>query len=156
MLLLLLLIGFTLHGWHAFTTAGVRLKQKCLFSNFCPGRGLNPGPRSLMAVNVTTRLRRHPKKIIILYKHHRHTRQPPPLGELGRCRIDENKTSLTETRSWIFMQEFLLNMCWIRIVSVEAGLIKNHSASMQKLELIKIIKICWNRSWIDDMFEYII
>ena len=53
------LIGLTLHGWHAFTTAGVRLKQKISFLNFCPGRGLNPGPRSLMAVNVTTRLRRH-------------------------------------------------------------------------------------------------
>ena len=29
-------------------------------SNFCPGRGLNPGPRSLMAVNATTRLRGTP------------------------------------------------------------------------------------------------
>ena len=54
------LISLTLHGWHAFTTTGVRLKQKFSFSNFCPGRGLNPGPHSLMAVNVTTRLRRHP------------------------------------------------------------------------------------------------
>src|SRR6218665_2455323 len=36
------------------------MKHKFSFSNFCPGRGLNPGPRSLiMAVNVTTRLRRH-------------------------------------------------------------------------------------------------
>src|SRR6218665_1738875 len=26
----------------AFTTAGARLKQKFSFSNFCPGRGLNP------------------------------------------------------------------------------------------------------------------
>src|SRR6218665_1037828 len=39
----------------------MRLKQKFLLSNFCPGRGLNPGPRSLMAVNVTTQLRRHPE-----------------------------------------------------------------------------------------------
>ena len=54
------LISLILHGWHAFTTAGVRLKQKFSFSNVCPGRCLNPGPRSLMAVNVTTRLRRHP------------------------------------------------------------------------------------------------
>src|SRR6218665_1280058 len=46
---------------------GVRLKQKFSFSNFCPGRGLNPGPRSLMAVNVTTRLRRHPP--IYLMQH---------------------------------------------------------------------------------------
>src|SRR6218665_1153225 len=45
---------------NAFTTAGVQLKQKFSFSNFCPGRGFNPGPRSLMAVNVTTRLRRTP------------------------------------------------------------------------------------------------
>jgi len=43
----------------------------------------------------------------ILSKYHRHQ---PPLGELGRSRIDENKASLTETRSWIFMQEFLLNI----------------------------------------------
>src|SRR6218665_3668659 len=55
------LISLTLHGRHAFTTAGVRLKQKFSFSNFCLGRGLNPGPRSLIAVNVTTRLRRHPQ-----------------------------------------------------------------------------------------------
>src|SRR6218665_1188870 len=53
------LIRLTLHGRHAFTATGVRLKQKFSFSNFCPGRGLNPGPRSLMAVNVTNRLRRH-------------------------------------------------------------------------------------------------
>src|SRR6218665_767151 len=58
------LIGLTLHGRHVFTTAGVRLKQKFSFSNFCPSRGLNPGPRSLMTVNVTTRLWRHP--IILL------------------------------------------------------------------------------------------
>src|SRR6218665_1498211 len=32
--------GLTLDGWHAFTTAGVRLKRKFSFSNFCPGRGL--------------------------------------------------------------------------------------------------------------------
>jgi len=31
-----------------------------LVSNFWPGRGLNPGPRSLMAANVITRLRRTP------------------------------------------------------------------------------------------------
>src|SRR6218665_3139271 len=61
--------SLSLHGRHAFTTGGVRLKQKISFSNFCPGRGLNPGTRSLMAVNVTTRLlapparlRRHPKR----------------------------------------------------------------------------------------------
>src|SRR6218665_194055 len=55
------LISLTLHGRHAFTTAGVRLKQKFSFSNICPGRGFNPGPRSIMAVNVTTRLRRNPE-----------------------------------------------------------------------------------------------
>jgi len=37
------LIGLTLHGWHAFTTTGVRLKQKFSFSNFCPGPGLSNG-----------------------------------------------------------------------------------------------------------------
>src|SRR6218665_1256377 len=47
--------------WDGRPCAGVRLKQKFSFSNFCPGRGLNPGPRSLMAVNETTRLRRHSK-----------------------------------------------------------------------------------------------
>jgi len=31
-----------------------------LVSDFCPGRGLNLWPRSLMAANVTTRLRRSP------------------------------------------------------------------------------------------------
>src|SRR6218665_1044215 len=62
------LISLTLHGLHAFTTAGVRLKQKFLFSNICPGRGLNPGPRSLMAVNVTTRLRRNPKVTKLLLR----------------------------------------------------------------------------------------
>ena len=31
-----------------------------LVSNFSPSRGLNPGPRSLMAANVTTRVRRTP------------------------------------------------------------------------------------------------
>jgi len=30
------LISFALHGLHAFTTAGVRLKQKFSFSNICP------------------------------------------------------------------------------------------------------------------------
>jgi len=30
------LIGLTLHRWHTFSTAGVRLKQN-LFLNFCPG-----------------------------------------------------------------------------------------------------------------------
>src|SRR6218665_2976351 len=39
-------------------------EQKFSFSNFCPGRGLNPGPRSLMAVHVTTRLRRHPNLLL--------------------------------------------------------------------------------------------
>ena len=70
------LIGLTLHGWHAFNTAGVRLKQKFSFSNFCPGCGWKPGPHSLMAVNVTTRLRRHPQdamlcsmEIKVLYLH---------------------------------------------------------------------------------------
>src|SRR6218665_3254822 len=58
------LISLNLHGFHAFTTAGVRLKQKFSFSNFCPGRGLNPGPRSLMVVNVITRLRRHPQCVL--------------------------------------------------------------------------------------------
>src|SRR6218665_2448652 len=33
-----------------------------LVSHFCPGWDLNPGPRSLMAANVTTRLRRTPRK----------------------------------------------------------------------------------------------
>src|SRR6218665_178176 len=55
------LISLTLHGKHAFTTAGVRLKQKFSFSNICPGRGFNPGSRSIMAVNVTFRLRRNPE-----------------------------------------------------------------------------------------------
>jgi len=49
--------GSTLHGWHAFTTAGMRLKQKFSFSNVWPGRVWT---RSLMAVDVTTRLRRTP------------------------------------------------------------------------------------------------
>jgi len=39
------------------------------------------------------------------------------------------------------------------MASVGAGLIKNHSAN-RKLELIKKIMICWNRSWIDEMFGY--
>jgi len=34
------LISLTLHGWHSFTTAGVRLRQKFSFSNFCPGRAV--------------------------------------------------------------------------------------------------------------------
>ena len=34
-----------------------------LVSNFCPSRGLNPGPRSLMAAKVTTRLLRTPKLV---------------------------------------------------------------------------------------------
>ena len=36
---------------------GVHMKQESRF-NFCPGRDLNLGTRSLMAANVTTRLRR--------------------------------------------------------------------------------------------------
>jgi len=32
--------------------------------------------------------------------------------------IDENKASLTDTRIWVLMQEFLLNICGIMIVSV--------------------------------------
>ena len=48
---------------------------------------------------------------------------------LKGSRIDENKAYLTETRSWILMQEFLLNMCSIIIVSVEAGLMKNRNVS---------------------------
>src|SRR6218665_429635 len=36
------------------------MKQKSRFPNLCPGQGLNPGPRSLMAANVTTRLWRTP------------------------------------------------------------------------------------------------
>src|SRR6218665_217701 len=64
----LIIIGLTLHGRHAFTTAGVRLKQKFPFSNFCPGRGLKPGPRSLMAVNVTTRLRSHLIPRLLFYR----------------------------------------------------------------------------------------
>src|SRR6218665_872159 len=59
----LIIIGLTLHGRHAFTTAVVRLKQKFSFSNFCPGRGLKPGSSSLMALNLTTRLRRHPAEM---------------------------------------------------------------------------------------------
>jgi len=40
-----------------------------LVSNFCPGRGLNLGSRSLMAANVATRLRRTPAPLqnIIFY-----------------------------------------------------------------------------------------
>src|SRR6218665_2108986 len=48
---------------------GVRLKQKFSFSNFCPGRGSNHGPRSLMAVNVTTRLQRHPVGVVKVFIH---------------------------------------------------------------------------------------
>ena len=48
-------------------------EQRCawsrnLVSNFCPSRGLNRGPCSLMAANVTTRLRR-PAPIPLLHSH---------------------------------------------------------------------------------------
>jgi len=45
---------------------------------------------------------------------------------LNRSQIDENKTSLTETKSLILMQEFFLNigLCWIIVVLVEAKLMK--------------------------------
>src|SRR6218665_3962180 len=51
----------------------MHLKQKFSFSNFCPGRGLNPGPRSLMAVNITTRLRRHPSIDLCIHTWHIHS-----------------------------------------------------------------------------------
>ena len=41
-----------------------RAWSRNLVSNFCPGRGLNLGPRSLMAANFTTRLRRTPRNLV--------------------------------------------------------------------------------------------
>jgi len=37
-----------------------------LVLSVCPGQGLSPGPRSLMAANVTTRIRRPPIHSFIL------------------------------------------------------------------------------------------
>src|SRR6218665_3981960 len=39
-----------------------------LISNFCSGRSLNLGPRSLMVPNVTTRRRRTPEHVLMIYK----------------------------------------------------------------------------------------
>ena len=43
--------------------------RRNLVSNFCPGRGLNPRPRSLMATNITTQLRCTPPVIVTVNSH---------------------------------------------------------------------------------------
>src|SRR6218665_415517 len=76
--------------------------QKFSFSNFCSGRRLNPGPRSLMTVNVTTRLRRTPTAILpaITNAYVRSLERPDLLEWMMRTHFSDRVFSAAGPQCW--------------------------------------------------------
>ena len=64
----------------------VRMKQTFSFSNVCPDRGLNTGPRSIMTVKVTTQLRRNPP-IGLLYDYDTWTKTSETEKKIDACEM---------------------------------------------------------------------